>query len=936
MESNLDKIALDLYGKIQTRFPNIQVGDESGDVITRKQEMNQGRFFEFEYKEDGESLGTITITLDDDDGIVVQLAGDLVDKKHPRCGEFLKGLRIFAKKRLLKYDEQNIGKDSLDKRDYHYQTKPKEEPVMPQAPIMENKMYGNARMSYQDLGEARLVVKHSQPVNLDLAAGRTMHIDSIYIENAQGERFRYPYKHLNGARALAEHIKHGGTPYDAIGKHISSLSEELASLRKFKGYVNRQSQVSEAMGNVTDRVLERIDQIKETIHKLQRPAYYESFVESFEEQEELMIPEEISNDLINRLTIRTFNEDLKSVFPYIYKFVDESELPVLGVSPDDLLSERVVGGEETPPGINRLTGQPNAPEAPAASAPAGPSLSSRYGPGYEGSPAAYTITVSGKEYKFAGRETAGPGTGPIIKVPGGAVGIRGLAPVSVELGNGVFYTAAPQQESFDPEIAFESFMDSIVTEDDQDEYGQGIFDHNPNVKQTNLKKVNQIFSADKLTPGVAGINLEELTKLIPLPAFIAKIEELKQITKDSSDKDVTTTIEVILTELAQDNEELAEILQNGLINFNGDGGEVGGTDVPAPAPAPAAPEVPAEPVAPAVPPVPPPGPEAAAVPAEPLPEVPAAPIAEGEEDDAPWHKHTPHDVPKNAFKKPMKPGGEKDRLKALIHKAISKGATGDHTMDLGSKEISLHDAIKECGMAPEEFGLEPAASATEDMIKFISGFYDKASGAFPLGAMRIKIKLKKAAEDGQFGDVAEDELGKVLKFIDMKDPGASNVDHEQHAILRLAGVQHHNHEVDEAGVADFAPPSAPQLDGDQFKKFQDVLKQLQTVQQSQQTNTGNNVTQSQTSTGTVNGKPASYDDAMNQFKNMKLKFGDDELDFSKPDQMGDKIKNIMGGMMKGVQGQVPNQPIQLPGGSGQINPQDMMKHFMSLIPQQNK
>jgi len=848
MESNLDKIALDLYGKIQTRFPNIQVGNKSGDVITRKTEMNQGRFFEFEYKEDGESLGTITISLDEDDGIVVQLAGDLVDKKHPRCAKFLKGLRIFAKKRLLKYDEQNIGKDSLDKRDYHYQSKPKEEPVMPQAPIMENKMYGNARMSYQDLGEARLVVKHSQPVNLDLAAGRTMHIDSIYIENAQGERFRYPYKHLNGARALAEHIKHGGTPYDAIGKHISSLSEELASLRKFKGYVGRQAQVSEAMGNVTDRVLERIDQIKETIHKLQRPAYYESFVESFEEQEELMIPEEVSNDLINRLTIRTFNEDLKAVFPYIYKFVDESELPVLEVNVDDILDEA--------PKFNPLK----------------------------------HVKDPTKGEKDAAKD-----------VKRGSYADRAALLKSAENDNRL-----KKDESLDPELAFESFMDSIVTEDDNDEYGQGIFDHNPDVKQSNLKKVNQIFSADKLTAGVAGINLEELTKLIPLPAFIAKIEELKQITKDSTDKDVTTAIEVILTELAQDNEELAEILQNGLINFGGDSGEVGGTDVPATPPAAAAPAA-----APEAPPAAPPAPEAippAGAPAEPLPpeeippEVPPAPIAEGEDDDAPWHKHTPHDTPKNTFKKPMKPGGEKDRLKALIHRAISKGATGDHTMDLGSREIKLHDAIEECGMDPREFGLEPEVNGTEEMIKFISGFYDKESGAFPLGAMRIKIKLKKAAEDGAFGDVAEDELGKVLKFIDMKDPGAGNAHHEQHAILRLAGVSHNDRTVDEEGdhpsmfnpmASSTTPTNSNPMD---MKQFQDLEKLI------------------------------------SQFKNAKLKVGDQEFGLDNPDQIGQQLQKGISGVLGGAIGQVPNKPVQLPGGSGQFNPQDMMKHILSLMP----
>ena len=103
---------------------------------------------------------------------------------------------------------------------------------------------------------------------------------------------------------------------------------------------------------------------------------------------------------------------------------------------------RVSGDED--PGVNRLTGKPNITQvAPSDSKPSSlPSLSDRYGPDYEGSPSAYTITVKGQDYKFAGRDKDGPGTGPIIKVPGGAVGIRGLAPVNVELGkDGMFYSA---------------------------------------------------------------------------------------------------------------------------------------------------------------------------------------------------------------------------------------------------------------------------------------------------------------------------------------------------------------------------------------------------------------------------------------------------------------------------------------------------------------
>ena len=62
MNTNLDKIALDLYGKIQTRFPDIKIGDEEAKVLSKKTDIPKARFFEFEYKDNGESLGTIAIT----------------------------------------------------------------------------------------------------------------------------------------------------------------------------------------------------------------------------------------------------------------------------------------------------------------------------------------------------------------------------------------------------------------------------------------------------------------------------------------------------------------------------------------------------------------------------------------------------------------------------------------------------------------------------------------------------------------------------------------------------------------------------------------------------------------------------------------------------------------------------------------------------------
>ena len=344
MESNFDKIASELYKKIQTRFKDIKIAEEHAEVLSRKEDIPKARFFEFEFEEGGRPLGTIAITLDHDDGIVVQTSGDLTQDHSSAIKnsvyEFLKSLRQFARKRLIKFNVRNIGKRNLDQRDYTFQAKRKEYAPMPA--IMENKLYGSNRISYQDLGEARLIIKHSQPINTEYAAGRSQHIQNIYIESAEGERFRYPFKHLNGARALAEHIKHGGNPYDSIGKHIVGLSEELAHLRKFKNYVGRQEQISEAMGSISDRVVERIENIKKQVNQLQRSTFYEQFAESFVERQEKIIPEDLVNDWVDRLTIRTFNEELKGVFPYLYELIDESELPVKTLNPDDLINDDLI------------------------------------------------------------------------------------------------------------------------------------------------------------------------------------------------------------------------------------------------------------------------------------------------------------------------------------------------------------------------------------------------------------------------------------------------------------------------------------------------------------------------------------------------------------------------------------------------------------------
>ena len=672
MDANLDKIAKDLYGKIQTRFPDIRIGDEHADVLSKKDDIPKARFFEFDYKDGGEILGMFAITLDPDDGIIVQISDNLsnTDTLDHDTYNFIRSFRRFAKNRFLKFDIQNIGKTNLDKRDYNFKSKRKEEPMM--SPIMENKMYGTTKISYQNLGEARLIIKHNQPVNPDLAAGRTMHIESIYIENAKGERFMYPFKHLNGARALAEHIKHGGIPYDAIGKHITSLSEELAGLRKFKGFVNRNPMVSESMGAINSRVIERIEEIKKAVHGLQRTSYYEQFAESFQETEEQMIPEDVVNDWVDRLTIRTFNEELKSVFPYIYKIVDETFIPIKEMSADDLLSEDDDECEDC-----------------------------------------------SKDPCVCDNEK--------------------------------------QIESLDPTLAFESFMNAIISENDN----SGLMGSDPD--QQSIEKFLDLMSAPLIGGANNSNSTGSLKELIPDPELMHDLEQAPPNIDSRS---------IVYQWIEHNKDKFDQGTFEQLISSKDNVGKDDKQDQVEPVPAPEVEPVPApevEPVpAPEVEPVP--GPQVEPVPAPEVEPVPPAPVSES------------------------------GKLRAKFIKARECGAKLDTVLEFGNRAISLQEAMEECGMSPlecgfdepeSEFGYDDSGEDTpgiQEIRRFISGFWNKEEQNFTIGATRLKIKVLKDLKDGAFEHATPQDVRIVFQEIEHKDPSTDD-NHQQHIdIIRLSGI----------------------------------------------------------------------------------------------------------------------------------------------------
>ena len=330
-----NKIGEDLFNKIRGRFPEVTIGDEVG-TVTNEPEL--ARFFDFNYN----GLGKVSISIDEDEGLTVIYSKDFMEDQDEMTKgdwyDFLKELRIFGKKRMLDYSVRDITKSNLEKRDYKFLAKTPEDENM-----NESKLYGTSKISYQNVGEARIMIKHTESVNQESTSGRTRNIGKIYIESADGERFMYPFKHLSGARAMAMHVSEGGKPHDDFGTHVVGLSEEMAKLRKFKNYMGRSAVMAESLAGYVDIVKERIATVKKTIESLQKPKFYAETFAAYAKPMMEDVPTDVAENWIDQLTIKQFNEELADVFPYIYNLVSEAS-KAKSLGPEEL--EEVAGPDK--------------------------------------------------------------------------------------------------------------------------------------------------------------------------------------------------------------------------------------------------------------------------------------------------------------------------------------------------------------------------------------------------------------------------------------------------------------------------------------------------------------------------------------------------------------------------------------------------------------
>ena len=332
------KNSQDLFNKIRSQFSNIRLGDENGAATA---DPSSAVFFEFEFQEDADTFGSVSISLADGENMKVYYNRDLVSKidedSRDEWYAFLKELKDFAVEHQMRFDVRDITKNNLTKQDYEnladtnktVNTDEMSEElarITKLAGVTEG-LTGTAKRSYENLNKTKLIIRHKGKVDETVPGARSRQIQSLYIENEDGERFKYPLTHLAGARAMMRHVSNGGRPHDEFGEHIVRTSEDIAKLNSFSRYVTNKDQLNDNAGDIIEQTKLKLENLRGYMKNLSNQAHYENASKDFKTSEEQILDDETVNKLREKFTMKNLDNRVEDALPLINRIMSELEAP---------------------------------------------------------------------------------------------------------------------------------------------------------------------------------------------------------------------------------------------------------------------------------------------------------------------------------------------------------------------------------------------------------------------------------------------------------------------------------------------------------------------------------------------------------------------------------------------------------------------------------
>jgi len=339
----IEIIAQDLFDKVRSRFTNLQMGDEGGSVTA---DPKAARFFDFDFVAEGNTLGRVSISINDIGNLKIFFSQGITENADPITSEmwydFLKEMRYFAKRRLLRFDTRDITKGNLDKTDFQYLAQNgNKDPNM-----TESAMFGSTKTSHRKVEDTDLIIRHTEAIDPTKPGARSRKIKNLFIQNKEGERFKFPFVYLPGARAMQRHVANGGYPHDEVGKHLVKTCEEILKLSDFGRKVKHATLNDNAHG-IIERAGTKLKSLRHHMECMAKQGYYESYCENYMPEENSMIEMDDATfeSYKDTFTINKFDESLKDIFPILHAIMQEAnEIDLTDVVIED---QEEVTSEET-------------------------------------------------------------------------------------------------------------------------------------------------------------------------------------------------------------------------------------------------------------------------------------------------------------------------------------------------------------------------------------------------------------------------------------------------------------------------------------------------------------------------------------------------------------------------------------------------------------
>jgi len=248
------------------------------------------------------------------------------EKTDEKVKGVINNIKHIAKSYMLDFDHRIFGKE-LTPKNYAFKIdQNRNEKDMSELQTEGyTPLQGSTKTSEQKLEGVKVIVRHNKAVDETSRGARSRNIQGIFVETSEGERFKYPHIHLNGARAMARHVHAGGKPHDEVGEAIVNLSDQLAKLKEVTKFARRFSQVQEQAADVLPLVDNKVLNIKKTIHKLTTESGYTEFKENYKALETAEPTIEALEELKGKFTVTKFDEKIGEVLPLLQSLVDEAK-----------------------------------------------------------------------------------------------------------------------------------------------------------------------------------------------------------------------------------------------------------------------------------------------------------------------------------------------------------------------------------------------------------------------------------------------------------------------------------------------------------------------------------------------------------------------------------------------------------------------------------